>query len=150
MTIEDTSAKTDVLSMKRSYNAPTKKVFEAWTKVEFLSKWWGPPGSEIKDVDLDLHVGGRYRIRFQQPDGLMISVTGIYKEISPTDKLSFTWRWENKEMDIGYSLVTLEFIEEGEGTTLTLTHELLPTLEARIQHEQGWGGFLDKLTDFVE
>lgn len=140
----------EVLSLTRTYNASTERVYSAWTNVDHLSKWWGPPGSVVKEVELDLQVGGRYKIGFQQPDGQLLYVSGVYEEIHPSKKLVFTWHWENPEMDIGYSLVTLEFIGDEQNTELILTHERLPTLEARNNHREGWVGILGELTAFIE
>jgi uncharacterized protein YndB with AHSA1/START domain len=60
--------------------------------------------------------------------------------------LVYTWRWEgNPELALENSLVTVEFIELGGSTEIRLTHENLPTDEARESHRHGWSGSFDKL-----
>ncbi|MCH7663230.1 MAG: SRPBCC domain-containing protein [Chloroflexi bacterium] len=139
----------DILVLTRIFDAPPKRVFAAWTDPQLLAQWWGPPGSVVKEVEVDLRVDGRYRIGILHPEGELLFVRGVYREIEPVGKLAFTWRWENPNMDIGESLVTLEFQAEGEKTELRLSHALLPNAEARAGHAEGWEGILSELGDFL-
>lgn len=138
------------LHISRTYPNALEKVYAAWTDPELLAQWWGPPGSTVKEIQVDFQIGGKYRISFEHAQGMIMVVHGVYKEIEPRRKLVFTWRWENPEMDIGYSLVTLDFVSEGGNTILNLTHEKLPTIEARIGHEEGWIGILGSLTEYLK
>ena len=52
-------------------------------------------------------------------------------------------------MDMGETLVTVEFLDRGEETEVVLTHELFPNAEICEQHNQGWNGCLDRLTQFL-
>lgn len=145
----DTSAD-GILVLERTFNATPKRVFAAWTDPQLLAQWWGPPGSVVKEVELDFRVDGRYRIGITQPDGALLYVSGSYQEIEPVVKLAFTWRWESPNMDIGESLVTLEFHGKGDKTELRLSHALLPSAEARAGHEEGWVGILSNLGDYLD
>lgn len=140
----------ETLVMARTFDAPPERVFAAWTDPQLLAQWWGPPGSVVKEVQVDLQVGGSYRIAILHPEGDLLIVSGVYREIQAAEILSFTWRWENPHMDIGESLVTLEFRAEGEKTELHLSHALLPNAEARAGHAEGWVGILSELNAFFE
>jgi uncharacterized protein YndB with AHSA1/START domain len=94
-------------------------------------------------VELDLRVGGKYRIHMRAPDGAEHHAVGVYREIDPPNKLVFTWSWEGGDMND--TLVTVEFLDRGATTELVLTHELFPNDEARKQHAAGWNAALDKL-----
>jgi len=151
MSVQPEKYAEDILVLTRSLNARPERVFAAWTDPKLLAKWWGPPGSVVKEIEVDLRVEGRYRIAITPPDGEgdLLYVSGVYREIVPVTKLAFTWRWENTDMDIGESLVTLEFHSEGEKTVLRLSHALLPNAEARAGHADGWVGILSELVDFL-
>lgn len=137
------------LRLERSFKATAEQVFEAWTDPDLLKQWWGPPGSVVTVVEVDLRVGGRYRIAIQQKSQATYYVSGAYQTVDRPYRLVFTWRWENPEMDIGQSLVTIELDSDGKKTDLRLIHERLPDEEARRSHAEGWTGILQKLAQFL-
>jgi uncharacterized protein YndB with AHSA1/START domain len=139
---------TEAVIVQRTIAAAPEKVFAAWTDPHLLAQWWGPPGSRVASIEVDLRVNGRYRIGLQQPNHDIYFVNGTYQLIQPPEKLVFTWRWEQPDMDIGNSLVTIEMQGDDRYTTLTLTHTQLPE-PARAAHQQGWQGILDKLNSFL-
>lgn len=136
--------------IKRLIAAPAERIFAAWTQPELLKNWWGPPGSKVHSVEINLKIGGSYRIGIVQPNGEIYFVFGQYKEIDPPHKLTFTWRWEQPEMDIGTSQVSLLFEEDENGTQMSLTHSDLPNPDAKLAHEQGWLGILENLALFFK
>lgn len=106
------------LLLERSFQATAERVFEAWTDPELLKQWWGPPGSVVTAVEVDLRVGGRYRLAIRQGPHTTYHVSGTYQTVDRPHRLVFTWRWENPEMDIGQSLVTIELDSDGKKTDL--------------------------------
>ena len=56
------------LLIKRSFKAPREELFAAWTQADTLQKWWGPEGFTAPSVEMDLKVGGKYRVEMQ-PSG---------------------------------------------------------------------------------
>lgn len=132
------------LQLRRTIPAPREKVFQAWTRPEALMRWCAPGDMTTPFADVDLRVGGRFHIHMQGPDGTPHRATGTYREISPPEKLVFTWAWEEKP-DEEETLVTLEFRERGRATDFVLTHERFPSEDVRDRHAIGWGGCLDKL-----
>ena len=137
-------------SLARTFDARPERLFAAWTDPHLLAQWWGPPDSVVVSVEIDLRVGGRYRLGIKRSTQETHFVSGSYRVIQPPYKLIFTWRWEDPEMDIGESLVSLEFRAKGNKTELQLTHERLPTPEARLHHKDGWVGILENLDSFLE
>lgn len=95
-------------------------------------------------AEIDLTVGGRYRIEMQGPDGARHIVGGTYREIDPPRRLVYTWSWEDQP-DVTDTLVTVEFNDRGSATEIVLRHERLPSEDSRARHEHGWTGCLDKL-----
>ena len=133
------------LHLRRTFHAPREKVFRAWTDPEELKKWWGPEGYATPSAEVDLRVGGKYRLGMRKlPDGEIFYLSGIYREVRPPERLVYTWRWE-AQPEHGETLVTVEFREVGDSTEVVLTHERFPTEKARDDHNRGWSGCLDRL-----
>jgi uncharacterized protein YndB with AHSA1/START domain len=70
-------------------------VFHAWTDPEQLKKWFAvADGFTTPIADVDLRIGGRYRLGMQPPGNEpVLIVGGVYREIISPEKLVFTWRW---------------------------------------------------------
>ena len=109
----------------RTFNAPARLVFEAWTKPELFRQWWVPKsiGMSLLSCEMDVRVGGRYRLEFAHGDSQM-AFFGTYKEVTPHSRLV----WTNDESD-GGAVSTVTFEERG-GKTLLVYHELYPSKEA--------------------
>jgi uncharacterized protein YndB with AHSA1/START domain len=107
--------------IKRSFDAPRAAVFEAWTKPEHVARWWDPSGRPLAVCEIDLRPNGAFRWVNHAPDGSQgHSFIGIYREISPPEKLVFVVRMlPSSPEPIG----TLVFTEDGGKTNLTLTIE---------------------------
>ena len=109
-----------------------------------MSRWLAPTDAYTTIVhELDLRVGGRFRIEMRHTGGAQNIAVGAYREISPPERLAFTWRWEGHEMPD--TLVSLQFLDRGAETEVVLTHTGLPSEESRAKHQEGWFGCLDRL-----
>ena len=142
------------LELKRDLNAPVQDVFRAWTDPNALLKWFGPQGVNCESADVDLVVGGTYRLTLDPPDGERTVVHGTYREIEPPHRLVFTWVLDDQgcagSADVlAETLVTITLEALGATTRLTLTQTLLPTDASRDSHTQGWQGCLDSLASAV-
>ena len=138
------------LTLSRRYPVAPEKVWRAWTDAEAVKRWWGPgPGEPVSLAELDVRVGGRFRIVFGGPDGKMHECAGVYKEVVPNRKLVFTWHWPNSTPE-RVSVVTIVFEAVGKGTELHFKHEQLFDEKARDDHKRGWSASLDKLADFFK
>src|SRR5712691_2557814 len=125
------------LQIRRVYKASVHAVYAAWTDPAQMKQWMGPSDDfGESEVTMDVRVGGRYRIVMHAPDGEVHRVGGVFREIVPDKKLSYTWAWESTpERE---SLVTVEFKAAGQGTELVLTHERFADSQARDKHQGGW------------
>ena len=138
------------LNLRRHYPVAPEKVWRAWTDPEALKRWWGPGGNEpVSLAQLDVRVGGRFRIIFGGPQGTEHEVTGVYKEVVPNRKLSFTWHWPNSTPE-RVSVVTIIFQEVNGETDLMFRHEQFFDEAARDGHKRGWTGALDKLAHYLQ
>ena len=116
------------LVVTRTFNAPARIVFEAWTKPELLKRWWAPKstGMSLLSCEADVRFGGRYRFVFvgaaSKPVGEFF---GRYIEVTPHSRLA----WTNDESGDGVTITTVTFEEKG-GKTLLVMHDLYPSKEA--------------------
>ena len=135
------------LTIKRRFNAPPEKVFQAWTDPGKVKRWMGPGEIRALSAECDARSGGGYRWVMQAPNGEQHDVGGIYREIVPNEKLVFTWAW--KSTPERESLVTVTFKQDGSGTIMTLLHEQFFDEKARDDHNRGWTGTMDKLEAYI-
>jgi uncharacterized protein YndB with AHSA1/START domain len=135
------------LHISRTFTASCARLFQAWTEPAELKQWFGvADGYTTPIAEVDLRVGGHYRLGMQPPGSDQILIAeGIYREILPSAKIVFTWRWETSQPDEPYTLVTVKFHARGDLTEVELTHEQFTTATARDEHAQGWQGCLDRL-----
>jgi uncharacterized protein YndB with AHSA1/START domain len=131
-----------VLKITRIIHAPRQEMFEAWTNAASVKQWMCPEGSSVSFVELDVRVGGAFRVDMHI-DGADTIHTGIYREIIPPEKLVFTW--VSKHTHYRESLVTLEFLAHGEATELILLQTRLPDDEAAERHTVGWTQLIEHL-----
>ena len=82
------------LIIKRTFNAPRERVFAAWTQAEALKQWWGTEGHTVPTVEMDVSVGGKYRVEMRTDEGESFHLNGEFVEIRPSERLVFTFRWE--------------------------------------------------------
>jgi uncharacterized protein YndB with AHSA1/START domain len=129
------------LHVTRTFSASRELVFNAWTAPDKLRQWWGAQeGFTTPIAEVDLRVGGRYRLGMKPPDqNIIFVVSGIYYEVKPPERLVYTWSWETPlsadsmepslerpaEMDsmveTREALVTVEFRERESAIGVVLT-----------------------------
>ena len=143
------------LVLDRSYPVAPEKVWRAWTDPEALKRWWGPggPDNRVSVAELDVRIGGRFRIVFGGKEGDEHEVTGVYVIVQPcrddrAGKLGFTWTWPRSTPE-RESVVTLEFVATARGTDLRFKHEQLHDESVRDGHKRGWTAALAKLDEYL-
>ena len=148
--MEQATRQKPFLNLVRNYPVAPEKVWRAWTDPQAVKKWWGPtPGDPVSVAELDLRVGGRFRIIFGGPKGTDHEVQGTYLEVIPNRKLVFTWSWPRTTPE-RESQVTIVFKAAGGGTELDFLHEQFFDEKARDDHKRGWSSLLDKLAEFLK
>ena len=137
------------LGMKRTVRAPASVVFRACTEPEELAKWWGPRGFTTPAIEMDLRVGGRYRIAMQPPEGDLFHLTGEFREVDPPARLAYTFVWEPPDPDDRETLVTLSFRQVDGLTEVNYTQAVFATEQRRALHEQGWRESFERLQQLL-
>jgi uncharacterized protein YndB with AHSA1/START domain len=115
------------LVITRTFDAPARIVFEAWTRPELLERWWVPKssGASLLSCEADVRVGGRYRFVIGREGSEPMAFFGKYLEVTPNARLV----WTNEEGGDGGAITTVTFEERG-GKTLVVMHDLHPSKEA--------------------
>lgn len=129
------------LVTRRTIRASPARLFEAWTQPEQLRAWWGPRPVTCSGAEVNLRVGGRYRIANRMPDGETLVIEGEFQVVEAPHKLVYTWRVGDDEA----SRVTVRFEPHGEETEVIVVHEQIPNETVRDSHEGGWNGCLEGL-----
>jgi uncharacterized protein YndB with AHSA1/START domain len=121
VTVERTSDRELVVT--RTFDAPARLVFDAWTKPELFRRWWLPRsmGMRLHSLDMDARTGGSYRLDFEGG----VAFFGSYLEVTPHSRLV----WTNEESGEDASVTTVTF-EEKDGGTLLVMSEVFPSKEA--------------------
>ena len=107
----------------RTFDAPARIVFEAWTRPELMKRWWVPKsmGMSLLSCEMDVRVGGKYRLVFAGG----MEFFGRYLEVTPHSRIV----WTNEESGEDGSVTTVTLQEKG-GKTLLVMSELYPSKEA--------------------
>ena len=125
-TVERTSEREVVAT--RTFNAPARIVFEAWTTPELLKRWWAPHsyGMTLVACEIDLRTGGGYRFVFSHPTSAQpVAFFGRYIDVTPPSRLV----WTNEEGGEDGQITTVTFEDRGD-QTLVVVHDLYPSKAA--------------------
>ena len=145
-TIERKSEREIVVT--RTINGPARIVFEAFANAELFKQWWVPKsfGLSLLSCELDVRVGGTYRLVFSHSGSEPMAFFGRYIEVTPHSRLV----WTNEEGEDGGAVTTVTFEEEG-GKTLLVMHDLYPSKEAldASGNTDGMGETLEQLDELV-
>jgi uncharacterized protein YndB with AHSA1/START domain len=137
------------LTLTRRFRARPEKVYAAWADPLNLVQWFALSQAKLGSIkaELDVRVGGCYRISFTDEKGEYFEVGGVYREVVPNERLKFTWRWHSTpERE---SVVTVQLKPDAVGTLLVFDHEQFTDETARDNHKRGWSTFFDGLEKFV-
>lgn len=142
------------VSFNRTFNAPRSLVWQAWTDPKHVAHWWGPHGFTNPVCELDVRTGGAMRIHMQGPKGTpfdgVYPMTGIYREISPPERIVFvSSALDENGVPLFEVLTTVTFTEQGNKTKMTMKAVAISTTEKGTGYlagmEQGWSQSLDRL-----
>ncbi len=139
------------LVLTRTFNAPRRVVFKAWTDPKHMAQWWGPHGFTNPICELDARPRGAIRVDMRAPDGVVYTMTGMYQEIVEPERLVFTSAALDENGDPLFEILnTVIFAEQGGKTILTLQARVVKTTARAAQYlagmEAGWTQSLERLT----
>ncbi|TGV00609.1 SRPBCC domain-containing protein [Flavivirga rizhaonensis] len=138
--------KNRTLTIEKTFNAPVQLVWDAWTQSEHILKWWAPKGMDIKVIEHDFKVGGKWKYAMPMPDGNKFISEGIYKEIVTLKKIvtsaDFKPMTENVELQTYF---------EADGENTKFVFKVIHATEAYCKQQEemgfynGWGSAFERL-----
>lgn len=134
------------LKVERVVNATQQEAFDAFTKPELLKEWYAPEGMTTPVAQVDLKVGGNFKVAMENDKGQQHIATGQFKEIDKPNKFVHTWSWQGDEMGDKQTQITVTFekVEEGK-TKVTMEHVGFETEKSAQEHTKGWESAFNKL-----
>ena len=112
--------------VERTVRASADAVFDAWTDVEQLKRWWGPRGITATAAELDVRPGGAYSITMQPDKGASFVLAGEYRAVERPSRIQMTWAYSGEAVkDSVESIVTVVLEAQGSATRMVLTQEFL-------------------------
>jgi uncharacterized protein YndB with AHSA1/START domain len=145
------------LVVRRTIRASPERLFAAWTEPAQLRLWWGPAHVACPAAEVDLRVGGRYRLANQFADGSIWWIAGTFETVEPPRLLIYSWELSAGDLAPGgmpppvqaAERVTIRFEPHGDTTEVVVIHERIADEPSRVSHEQGWFGCLDGLIEYL-
>jgi uncharacterized protein YndB with AHSA1/START domain len=128
------------LVLRRTFSASRQRVFQAWIEPQALEAWLRPKGIHMTVRSLEARVGGSFHFDLENGNAIF----GTYLHIVPPEKLVFTW--SGTALHGQETIVTLDFLDQGQRTEVVLTHEGLRNPDLRALIGSGWPSLLDRLT----
>ena len=135
------------LRLERIIDASPDRVFAAWTTREAMEAWYRDgDGAVARVTELDVRVGGRYRVEFGPPGEPPFVEVGEFLELDPPRRLVMTETlMSDRQTMWAETKVTVELHDQDGKTRYVLTHEGFPDRDRRDGAEGGWPGFLDRI-----
>jgi uncharacterized protein YndB with AHSA1/START domain len=133
----------------RTFDAPARILFEAWTQPESFKQWWVPKsyGMSLLSCEMDVRVGGGYRLEFGHPaSDKPMAFFGSYTEVIPNARIV----WTNEESEEG--AITKVTFEEQDSKTILVIHDVYPSkdaLDREIGATAGMNETLDQLEELL-
>ena len=135
------------VTIKRTFNAPRAKVFQAWVDPKQMAQWFGPKGFVNPVCELDVRPGGKLKIHMRGPDGTIYPCHGTFRECVESERLVFTSQAIDDDGTVLIeALNTVTFADAGGQTALTVHARVVkfdrPRRSVRQGHKSGLGSEL--------
>jgi len=145
-------SKSKDIKLTRTYDAPLKAVWDAWTDDNQVTQWWGPRGFTITTHSKDLKVGGHWKYTMHGPDGVDYENTTKYLEVEEYRKLVYDHGGNDEQKPL--FRVTVTFSEKNGRTTLDMIMSLETPEDAERTREfikkAGGNATWDRLAEYLE
>ena len=151
----------------RTFNAPRQLVWDAWTQVEHLQKWFGPTGSKITTAKMDFRPGGTFLYALTMPNGLEMWGKWTFQEIVVPERIVLIQCFSDKDGGITRHPMAPEwpkethsattFTAQGNQTLITLRWSPYNATDSEraifdashASMNQGWGGTFAQLDAYL-
>jgi uncharacterized protein YndB with AHSA1/START domain len=144
----DTEQTTGELTITRRFAAPPELIFDCMTTPEHLTHFWGPTGvsTPIGKITIDRRPGGRFETTMiNDATGEEYPMLGVFVEFVRGKKLS----WTERDVE-GGMLTSVTFVDLGDGTTETITHQTnIPAMFLTAEVQEGLQSSFVRLDEYL-
>lgn len=106
--------------LTRTFAGGRELLFEAYTRADLLTQWYGARGWNLVGCEIDLREGGAYRFTSRGPGGQEMVQAGTVRMVRRPERLELTELFNDQSYP-GETLITHEFTEHSGQTTVTTT-----------------------------
>lgn len=132
----------------REFAAPVDVVFRAWTTPDLVARWWHADHGSVTSIDIDLHVGGRWRYVMVAHGGFEVAFHGVFRDIDPNARLVTTEIYEGAPDDEAVTTTTFTAIDGGTEVVIVVHHA---SKQARDMHlESGMESGMQRAFELLE
>lgn len=136
------------LVIMRMFNAPRDVVWQAWTDPAHAVRWWGPKDYPATHLDMDVRPGGAWSGQLRSAeDGRILSHRGVFREVTPPERLVFTFAWDEEGERGLETVVTITFADQGDRTLMTFRQIPFQSDAEREGHRSGWTSAFDRFDE---
>jgi uncharacterized protein YndB with AHSA1/START domain len=122
------------IRFEREFDAPRHLVWKAMTEPELVKQWWGPRGTTLSVCDLDVRPGGAWRMVVKNDDGTEHPFKGVYKEVTPMERVVWTFIYDVPPINEHESVETATLTELAGGRTKLTAISVHDSKESRDGH----------------
>jgi uncharacterized protein YndB with AHSA1/START domain len=137
--------------IERNYPVSPARTFTAFADPEKKRRWFAGAHTPAGDFEMDFRIGGRERTRSTieggPHKGTKLTNETVYQDIVPDKRIVFAYSMLLGDRRISASLVTVELIPKGDGTTLIFTDQgaYFEGADGPAMRQQGWEQLIDRL-----
>ncbi len=138
------------VTLHRIIKATPEKIYRAFTEPNALAFWLPPYGFLCIVHQMDVHVGGSYKMTFINfSTGNGHSFGGKFLEVKPNEFLKHTDKFDDPNLP-GEMITSIWLSKVSFGTDLNILQEGIPSVKPTEMCYLGWQESLDKLMKLVE
>jgi uncharacterized protein YndB with AHSA1/START domain len=140
-------------TLTRTFDAPRRLVFDAYTRPEMIRKWlFGPAEWPMVVCEIDLRVGGKLRYVWRNKERGDMGMSGVFREVAVPERLVHTELFD-EDWTGGETLLTTTFVETNGRTTVasTVRYSSQAARDAALETPmvEGWSQGHDRLDEIL-
>jgi uncharacterized protein YndB with AHSA1/START domain len=141
---------TNTVKLHRVLQAKPERVYRAFLDADAMVKWLPPNGFTCKVHQMDVKVGGTYKMSFTNfSTGKSHAFGGKYLELTPNERIRYTDKFDDPNLP-GEMQTTVSLRPVFCGTELNITQEGIPAVIPAEACYMGWQESLILLAKLVD
>ncbi len=141
------------IELEHDFAVPAERLYQAWITTDDLKQWWKPSENKLVKVAQQVQEGGDIRYEFEGQNGqTSFIITGKYSEVTPNEKLVYSWNWDVSAEGVSKSdhQLKISFLADGEKSRIKVEQDNFENEESITPHKEGWVKALDALDNFLK